>query len=140
MARYNYECLDCRKTAESIKCGTLSADEEWEIIYETSHPMEPSAEDLKKALVCPRCHGGNAVKTMRGCDIIHYVRGNGYLDKSGCYRDMNLHKLATDDPYADMRQPGEVEDLKVRLKRSGQHNPRTQYYAGGTDAPDASAE
>ncbi len=37
------------------------------------------------------------------------------------------HKLVTDDPYAGMRVPGEVDDLKVRLPRGGQHNPKPIY-------------
>lgn len=128
MAWYYYECVDCRKKAEEIKGGPLDSDEEWEIIYETAHPMQPTEKQLAAALICPRCNGGNAVKSYKDCNVVCYIRGDGYLDKSGCHRDMNLHKLTTDDPYASMRESGEADDLKIRLQRAGNHNPRPKYF------------
>lgn len=139
MAWYNYECVTCRAQAEQIKGAELTSDEEWEIIYETSHPMEPTTAQLTAALICPKCGGGEAVRTLKGHEPICYVRGNGYLDKAGCYRDMNLHKLVTEDPYAEMREPGEADDLKLRLQRGGQQIIRPRYFTGGSGAADTGA-
>src|SRR6516164_7841937 len=106
MALYNYICLGCQQRAEGIKGSPLSDDELWEVIFETSHPMEPSPEELHHAMECPRCSGHNAERTMRGVQIAAcYIRGSGYLDRVGCHRDMHLHKLKTDDPYAEHRVP-----------------------------------
>ena len=132
MARYDYYCLACKEAAEEIKGAPLTRDEEWEVIYETSHPMEPTKKELKAALVCPRCGSNKAERCYRNINAICYIRGNGYLDRAGCHRDMNLHKLVNDDPYAEMREPGEAEDLKLRLQRGGQHNPRTRYFVPGS--------
>ena len=133
MPRYNYICNDCRIEAESIK-GSPLTDEELldEIIFETSHAMNPTEVELKCARECPRCEKINTERTYLGVSISSYVRGYGYLDREGCHRDMNLYKLTstddetglTTDPYADMREPGEVDELKIKLKRGGKHNPK----------------
>jgi hypothetical protein len=72
--------------------------------------------------------GGEAVRIITNAATF-YNKGYGYLDKSGCRRDMNLYKVAYDeDPYGYMRQPGELDDLKGRLRKGGKFNPRTQYF------------
>ncbi len=121
MAFYDYQCLDCLEEANKIKGSPLLPDEEWETIFETSHAFEPTKAELKAAKKCPRCGGHNAVRSYRG--------SNGYFDKAGCHRDMNVHKLETDDPYGEYREKGEVDDLKNKLKRAGQHNPKTKHFA-----------
>lgn len=128
MAFYDYMCLDCKAEAEGIKGEPLTTDEETEVIFETSHGFTPTPKELKEATTCPRCGGTKVERVYRGGAPICYIRGNGYLDKAGCHRDMNLHKLTTDDPYAEMREVGEADDLALRLKRAGQHNPRPQYF------------
>lgn len=129
MAIYNYVCLDCQKAATKIKGSDLTVEEMFEVIFETSHSMQPTPKERKEASECPRCKGHNTEITLLGVDIAaSYVRGNGYLDKAGCHRDMNLHKLVNDDPYAEYRVPGEVEDMKKRLQKSGQHNPKPTYF------------
>lgn len=128
MPLYNYLCNDCEQRAVAIKGSSLTHDELLEVIFETSHMMNPTKQELTAARVCPRCNGQNTIKTMLGTNVVCYVRGNGYLDKVGCHRDMNLHKLMTDDPYVGMREPGEVDDLANKLRKSGQHNPHTQHF------------
>jgi len=129
MPLYNYQCLNCLAAAERIKGTALIDAEMWEVIFETSHAMEPTELELVRATECPRCGGHHVEKTLQGVQLAAcYVRGNGYLDRAGCHRDMHLHTLKTDDPYAEHRVPGEVDDIEARLKRAGQHNPRTQYF------------
>lgn len=129
MATYNYLCADCERLAAEIKGAALTTEELWEVIFETSHHMEPTEEELAEARICPRCHGQNTEKTFIGVGPpICYVRGNGYLDRAGCHRDMALHKITTDDPYDYLREPGEAEDLANKLRRGGQHNPHTKYF------------
>lgn len=128
MPLYNYLCSDCEKEAVEIKGSPLTADESWEVIFETSHAMNPKPAELAEARICPRCNGSNTEKTMQGVTPICYIRGNGYLDRKGCHRDMNLFKLTTEDPYGEHRQIGEVDDIATKLRRGGQHNPKTQYF------------
>ncbi len=112
MPYYNYKCLDCPDDPEPV--------------FETRHAMCPSPEELAAASECPRCSGHNTVKVLG--TFTTYTRGYGYLDRSGCHRDMNVHKLTTEDPYASMREPGEAADLKLRLQRGGKHNPNTKHH------------
>lgn len=128
MATYTYECQDCFVEATK-NCHELTETEyESKVLFETTHAMEPTDDELYDATECPRCGCHNCVKTLYDCNVICYVRGNGYLDREGCHRDMNLCALETEDPYADYRVPGEVDDLKARLKRAGQHDPKTKHY------------
>lgn len=135
MPNYNYECLDCldaslkRHADEVDKHGHLPL---WyleeEVIYETSHSMNPSEDERHEACECPRCGSHRAERTFHGSQILGYVRGYGFLDKAGCYRDMNRFKLTQDDPYGQYRQPGEVDHIKNKLDKGGQHDPKTQYF------------
>lgn len=135
MPLYDYLCRSCLADAEKIKGSALTNDEKGEVIFETSHGFEPTPEELAYATTCPRCGGVDVERSYLDTNIICYIRGNGYLDRAGCHTDMNIRTLETDDPYADMREPGEVDDLKSRLKKSAQHNPNTRYFppSGGTD-------
>lgn len=128
MPRYHYLCADCEQRAATIKGASLTNDELLEVVFETMHQMFPTDAELAEARICPCCNSQNTEKTMLGTNIVCYVRGNGYLDKAGCHRDMNLHKLMTDDPYAGMREPGEANDLADRLRKSGQHNPHPLHF------------
>ncbi len=93
------------------------------IVWEVSHSIAESPE-----ILCPHC-GAKAQRTMLGINTTFYFRGEGLVrDKAGARRDMNLHTLLNDDPYAHMRQPGEVDDMANRLRKGGQHNPNRQYF------------
>ncbi len=128
MPTYNYLCSTCEAAATKVKGLPLTHDELWEVIFETAHSMKPKPKELLEARRCPRCGGTETEQTMMGCAPLWFTRGAGFLDKPGCHRDMNLFKLTTDDPYADMREPGEADDLAIKLKRGGQHNPRTKHF------------
>lgn len=129
MPRYHYVCKDCEEEAAAIKGAALTAEELPEVMFETSHKMEPSPAELALARICPRCQGINTDKIFLNLNIGGYIRGYGYFDRNGCHRDMNHGKLSTgNDPYQEYRVPGEVDDIKAKLKRAGQHQPNTQYF------------
>lgn len=119
MPHYDYLCQDCLKNSNS----------ESDSVFETKHSMSASGKELLEATECPRCSGHNTEKFFGFTKVIGYIRGNGLVnDRAGAKRDMLLHKLHNDDPYADMRQPGEADDLKIKLKRAGQHNPNPKHF------------
>jgi putative FmdB family regulatory protein len=98
--KYDYLCNKCNHT------------------FMVSHGMMEKPE-----VKCERCGSKNTQRTFIAAPEF-YTRGYGYCDKKGARRDMNLHKLVNDDPYASMRQPGEKEDLAQKLRQGGKHNPR----------------
>ena len=132
MPIYNYICLSCEsafKKAHKREPDQDNEDEMALVVYGTKHPMNPTPEDLKEALVCPRCQSGKAVRTFYGSNIVCYTKWRGWKDKSGVKRDIDMHRLANnEDPYAQYRVPGEVEHLKKKIKNSGKRNPKTRYY------------
>lgn len=136
MPRYNYECIDCLERVRSKYAGDLAESGdipidvlEREVLYETSHSMDPTDEELHASCECPRCGSHNAVRSFHGSEIRSYIRGYGYLDKAGCKRDMNKHALENNDPYSQYRGPGEVEHIKSQLDKGGKHNPNTKYFS-----------
>jgi hypothetical protein len=132
MANFICVCNSCeRKLSAQVKTQKREwTKEEYEslVLFETSHSIKATEAEIKEALTCPRCDGQDCSKTFIGYDVMGYVRGNGYLDTAGCKRDMNLFHLTQDDPYADYRVPGEVEEMKTQLKKAGQHNPRKKHF------------
>lgn len=137
MATFYVVCNDCdKKLAKLLKKHKRErTKDEFEelVLFETAHPIEATEEEIAEAMVCPRCNSKDCEKTFYGYgNMVMYTRGNGYLDKAGCQRDMNLYKLTTDDPYAHMRVAGEVDEMKVKFKRAGQHNPNTKHVAVGS--------
>lgn len=138
MATYNYECRDCeKKTIEEYTDKLIEDDggiklppdlyEEF-VLFETSHSMSPTEEELYEATECPRCEGHNCEKTMYGANVIGYIKGYGWLDRAGATRDMNRCKLKDDDPYAQYRVDGEVDHIDNQLKKGGIRNPRTKRF------------
>jgi len=91
------------------------------LIWEVNHPMVESPR-----IECPVCTH-EAVRLISSPGSF-YFRGYGYLDKTGCKRDMELHKLCKDDPYGYMRQPGEADDLADKFRGYGKFNPNRKYY------------
>jgi hypothetical protein len=67
--------------------------------------------------LCPKCN--NPAQQLFINTPLFYIRGNGYLDKEGCKRDMNLYHLTRNDPYKNMRERGEKDDLINKLKQGG---------------------
>ena len=142
MANYNYECNTCKKKAHRKHKDLLREDAQGEkqlpielyeelVLFETSHPMQPTEKELYEATECPRCGGHDCTKTLHGAQIHGYVRGYGWLDREGAKRDMNRYKLANDDPYAQYRVEGEVDHIDSQLKKEGQHDPKRKHYLAG---------
>lgn len=92
------------------------------LVWEAEHGMFAEVD-----IRCPVCNS-QAQKSYADYFFQGYVRGDGYFDRAGCRRDMNLYKLTKDDPYAMYRKPGEAEDLAKKLKKAGKHNPRRVYF------------
>jgi DNA-directed RNA polymerase subunit RPC12/RpoP len=141
MANYNYECLNCKKKAFKAHADKITVDGsgskhlpddlyEELVLFETSHPMQPTEEELHAATECPRCGSRRCEKTLYGASIHGYTKGYGWLDKKGIKRDMNRHKLANDDPYAQYREDGEVEHIDHNLKKEGQYDSKAKHYVG----------
>ncbi len=134
MPEYLYECLDCKdislqKHNADLKNGDLPDDiYEAEVLYQTQHSVKATDEELLKACKCPRCGSSRRERSIYRCGVTGYIRGYGYLDRSGCRRDMNKYTLMNNDPYADYRTPGEVEHIKDNLDKGGRYNPKTQYF------------
>lgn len=126
MAHYVYICKACvAKAAKKLK-RELTVGEKDEFLFETTHSMNPTPEELLEARECPQCFGYDTEQSFARHQITTYVRGNGYLDRAGTRRDMNLYKLTqkddngnTLDPYASMREPGEADDLILKFKKAG---------------------
>lgn len=132
MANFIAICHDCEKKAQrkaKRRKKELTQEEVEELIlFETAHSIKATDEEIREALTCPRCNGTNCEKTFIGYDVVGYVRGNGYLDRAGAKRDMHLFHLTEDDPYAEYRVPGEVEEMKTKIKKAGQHDPKRKHY------------
>lgn len=149
MANYNYHCFDCEKVAFAEHAdklieghARLGDDDKPQlqlpaelyeelVLFETSHAMQPTEEELHEATKCPRCHGHNCEKSFYGVRIHGYVKGYGWLDRAGAKRDMNRFKLNTEDPYAQYRVPGEVDHINNQLNKEGQHDPKRRHYLAG---------
>lgn len=67
---------------------------------------------------CPVCDG-ETIRLIASSLSATYIRGNGYLDKTGARRDMDKFTLQNNDPYSHMREPGEKEHLLDKLSRAG---------------------
>jgi predicted nucleic acid-binding Zn ribbon protein len=126
MPTYHYACTkEC--TLEDVEAakefafeGTIVGVKSGTLIWEVRHGMTEQPK-----IKCPLC-GKKAKRTIEGIRApIWYIRGNCYLDKAGCKRDMDLYKLNKgEDPYASMRQPGEVDHIKDKLKRGNKPKPK----------------
>lgn len=126
MPTYVYECVDCASHYDLDEIDDIIYEEK--VLYETKHPMNPTEEERNKACVCPRCSSGKAKPVFHGYTVTGYVRGDGYKDKKGAHRDMNIYKLTQEDPYAQYRQSGEVDHIKDKLIKEGRHDPKTKYF------------
>lgn len=95
------------------------------LVWVVNHLMDQTPD--VKCLVCL----GNAQMIIQKQQNA-YIRGNGYLDTSGCRRDMNLYKLMTNDPYGHMRQSGERDHLMDKMRKGGKFDPKTKHYVPKT--------
>jgi len=129
MPRYNYICHRCEKKVSAEFKGEIPAEVfEERVLFETSHSMNPTPEELAKAVICPRCKSKKCTLTVYGTNTHGYIKGYGWADRQGITRDMNLHKLQNDDPYAQYRESGEADHIENELKKKGRHDPKTKYF------------
>lgn len=98
---YNYMCESC-------------SNEQSPFVFGVEHGMSETPE-----IKCPKCGGSRTQKCFAGLSPTVYVRGNGYLDKQGCRRDMELYNLRTKNPYGHLYQPGEQDEIAHQLKAGG---------------------
>lgn len=119
MPFYNYECpgdTPCNVkelTPEQKEKLCIEKHPKGKLVWTEKHSWNEQPE-----IKCPVC-GHKAVKSSHGMgNITGYVRGNSYLNRGDIARQMDLHTLETKDPYGHMRQPGEVDELKSKLKKA----------------------
>lgn len=93
MPYYDYRCKECGH------------------VEEVFHSMNEVPD-----IVC-EC-GGQQVEKLFGNTTV-FVKGYGWLDAKGRQRDMNLHTLMNNDPYAHIRPPGDKEETAAKLRRAG---------------------
>lgn len=114
MPFYDYQCNKC------------------EHVWEEMHGM---TEEPK--ILCPECESKETMKLIAAPN--HIVKGNGRWEQMkidpvhrACMkRDMNLHQLQHDDPYADYRKSQlggdeavqyDKDGIKARLNKIGTRN------------------
>ena len=126
-------CTVCEGKLTKAKGTALSAEEFAQVVFDVTHGMFPSDEDIA-AMKCPNCKSKKVKRCFSGYDVTGYVSGNGLLDKAGCRREIALHHLTRNDadtgqpldPYGYMRQVGEVDDLANKIKKSKQ--PKSKHF------------
>lgn len=119
MAFYNYQCGK-KKPCKTSKLTPEQAQKlclvdpphpKSMLVWTERHGMQENPE-----YKCPVC-GGKAVVSSWGVDVTGFIRGNCYLNRSDAKKQMDLRLLETgEDPYAGMRQPGEVDHIKQKLR------------------------
>lgn len=109
--KYDYECRKCAH------------------VFEVNRGMKQ-----KTKFKCNECGSLDTYQLFTSIPVT-YIRGNGYLDKPGRQRDMNLHKLVNDDPYVGMREKGEADDLAHRLRAGGKRNKKAKTTWLGSKKP-----
>jgi len=129
MPVYVYQCAECTSKYSEEQLDQMSEDESGQAtLFETFHSMQPSSEELAKAVVCPRCGGSECSISMLGVQVRSYIKGYGWKDRVGARRDMNLYHLQNDDPYSKHRVPGEKDHIERGLKNGGKHDPKSKVF------------
>jgi len=125
---YIYICLDCEQKAIQAGIGEKTESYPELVLYETSHPMVPSDQELLDAVVCPRCGSTKGEKSFHDYNIQCYIRGNGFLDRAGTRRDMDIHTITKNDPFAEHRVSGEVDQVVSDMRKADKHNPKPIHF------------
>lgn len=125
MGLHDYICNDCVAFAKKeLDVEDLTEEQESMLVFETKYGFTATSKELKIATQCPFCDGNNTKKIITGPACVRFRGGHNWEEfrrenNSSMRRDMAIHQLKTADPYASMRQAGEVDDLAHRLKASG---------------------
>lgn len=112
------------------------SDDRYVIIDENGH-IDPDKSTIVQLVYhkmsenpnikCLGCNGDT--KRILG-KMNFYFPGNCYLNKDDCKRQMLMHRLKENDPYAHIRPEGDKEALLDKLKR-GNKAPPLHFYPGG---------
>jgi hypothetical protein len=118
VAFYNYQCsakspCKVKQLTRGIKKSlVIEKHKGGVLIWTIQHGMNETP-----TIKCPVC-SKNAVKTLYGANLTTWVRGNCYLNRKDCKRQMDLRLLeSNNDPYKSSRQSGEVDELKNTLRK-----------------------
>lgn len=116
MPFYNYSCPNACKVKQLPKAAkaklAIEKHPSGVLVWTEQHGMNDNPQ-----IKCPVCKIG-AIRTWYGVSLHGYIRGDCYKNRDDCKRQMDLRLLESgNDPYAHMRQSGEVDDLKKRLKK-----------------------
>lgn len=97
-------------------------------VYETIIYSYYNDEEKAAAMTCPRCGISDTTseQALWMYRPVVFMRGSGLVnDRAGAKRDMNVFHLTakdetgkTIDPYDNMRQPGEVDDMVKKFKKA----------------------
>ena len=133
MPQYNYICSDCIADREAKAKRPLTEDEQFEIVFETSHAMFPTVEEALEATQCPICDGHNTHITMLGTDQTFRIRGGDWREfrkknAKALQRDMALHQLQNDDPYGYMRTSDDKAELTDKLRTGGRRQTDKKHF------------
>jgi hypothetical protein len=95
---------------------------QWEeLVGKMAFQVERSIKD-RSPVSCPCCGGTDTNKVHQLATT--YVRGYGYVDKTGMKNASNLHTMVSGaDPYAEHRKPGDARDLAGRLRKKTVYDP-----------------
>lgn len=129
MPIYVYECQDCKSKYSEQEIESMGVDEiESNLLFETYHSMNPTEDELKSSVVCPRCSSNKCNKVYTNVTVASYTRGYGWKDYAGARRDMNVFHLDNDDPYKKHRVSGEVDHIRSNLKKKSKRDPKTKVF------------
>ena len=133
MPRYNYICKDCLAHLDK-KLGRQSTDEEQiPLLFETFHPIFPTVKEALAATQCPICDGHNTQITLLETTQTIRCRGGDWgefrkKNAAALQRDMALHQLQNNDPYAYMRTASDKADLTDKLRDGSKKKTKKQYF------------
>jgi len=113
------EVVPIHRLTKMTEDGLIDSDNT-PLVWVVEHAMGDDPE-----IKCPICEG--EATTIINKAPNWYWKGDCYTNKSDCNRQMNLHKLRTNDPYGYMRQPGEVDEMSHNIKKGKKDKPKHFY-------------
>lgn len=90
----------------------------FEVSYSQNFDKATKTFGPDPVISCPICNKVS-FHTMAGTQVYGYTKGEGFLDKAGVRREMNLHTLKTNDPYAYLRPEGDKEEMIKKIEKNG---------------------
>jgi len=127
--RHDYLCNKCVAKAAK-ECGReLTDEEEMELVYEVQYGFDATKKQKKKAAKCPVCKSVDVRKVYNSLPEVRIKNSLPWWEfkkknAAAMKREMTLHRLEQHDPYAHMRQSGEVDDIKDKLRKPKRPKPK----------------